>query len=292
MNTLLRFVSRVAANHARVAVPQHFCARGLFVRCLSSGSSRTPPVSPPSTAQDLHLKLLLEHEESEAAFAKERSQLVPDMMKFQDTPNPNSLKFFPGSPVLGSGGGTLDLPTARAAMISPLAKAIFRIDDVAGVFLGPDFIVVTKKSEDQYWGPLKVEIATVIIDFFASGAPVVAEGVEMHKDTAVLPGDSETVQMIKELLDTRIRPAVQDDGGDIEYVGYNADTGVVQVRLQGACSTCSSSKLTLKGGVESMLLHYCPEVKSVEEVVNSDIEEASQSQLKFVEEMTGSKSSA
>lgn len=265
------------------------CNRLLFLRQVSSSLP-----SHNTSAQDLQLKLLREHEEAEAAFATERAQRVPelaraatDMMKFQDTPNPNSLKFVPGCPVLGVGGGTLDLPTARAAMVSPLAKAIFRVDDVSGVFLGADFITVTKRSDDQYWGPLKVEVASIIIDFFASGAPVVAEGVEMHKDTAVHPGDSETVQMIKELLDTRIRPAVQDDGGDIEYVGYNAETGVVQVRLQGACSTCASSKLTLKGGVESMLLHYCPEVKSVEEVVSSEIEEASNSQLKFVEDMTG-----
>ncbi|CAG9806870.1 unnamed protein product [Chironomus riparius] len=179
----------------------------------------------------------------------------------QDTPNPDSLKFLPGKDVLGK-GNTMDFPQSKDAMISPLAKLIFRIEGVRSVFFGGDFITVTKQEEAE-WGVLKPEIFAVIMDFFASGLPIVHE----RKDNAVTEigeEDDEVVAMIKELLDTRIRPTVQEDGGDILFVGYQ--DGIVKLKLQGSCSTCSSSIITLKNGVQNMLQFYIPEVISVEQV--------------------------
>lgn len=179
----------------------------------------------------------------------------------QDTPNLDSLKFLPGKDVLGK-GNTMDFPKALDASVSPLAKLIFRIEGVRSVFFGGDFITVTKHEEAE-WGVLKPEIFAVIMDFFASGLPIVHE----RKDNAVTTieeEDDEVVAMIKELLDTRIRPTVQEDGGDILFIGYQ--DGIVKLKLQGSCSTCSSSIITLKNGVQNMLQFYIPEVISVEQV--------------------------
>lgn len=179
----------------------------------------------------------------------------------QDTPNLDSLKFLPGKDVLGK-GNTMDFPKAQDASVSPLAKLIFRIEGVRSVFFGGDFITVTKHEEAE-WGVLKPEIFAVIMDFFASGLPIVHE----RKDNAVTTieeEDDEVVAMIKELLDTRIRPTVQEDGGDILFIGYQ--DGIVKLKLQGSCSTCSSSIITLKNGVQNMLQFYIPEVISVEQV--------------------------
>lgn len=179
----------------------------------------------------------------------------------QDTPNPDSLKFLPGKDVLGK-GNTMDFVHQKDASASPLAKLIFRIEGVRSVFFGGDFITVTKQ-EDAEWGILKPEIFAVIMDFFASGLPIVHE----RKDnavTAIEDEDDEVVAMIKELLDTRIRPTVQEDGGDILFVGYAE--GIVKLKLQGSCSTCASSIITLKNGVQNMLQFYIPEVVAVEQV--------------------------
>jgi Fe-S cluster biogenesis protein NfuA len=179
----------------------------------------------------------------------------------QDTPNENSLKFLPGKEVLGK-GNTMDFPSVNAASISPLAKLIFRIEGIRGVFFGSEFITITKQ-EDADWGLIKPEIFAVIMDFFASGLPLVHE----RKDNAVTQvdeEDDEVVAMIKELLDSRIRPTVQEDGGDILFVGF--DDGIVKLKMQGSCSTCSSSIVTLKNGVQNMLQFYIPEVIAVEQV--------------------------
>lgn len=189
----------------------------------------------------------------------------------QDTPNPNSLKFLPGIKVLET-GQTMDFPTFQAASCSPLGKILFRIDGVKGIFLGPDFITVTKKDDDVEWKLIKPEIFASIMDFFASGLPIINEGTP-NEDTVVNEDDSEVVQMIKELLDTRIRPTVQEDGGDIIYVSY--DDGIVKLKLQGSCSSCPSSLVTLKNGVQNMMQFYIPEVLGVEQVqdevdINSD----------------------
>lgn len=201
----------------------------------------------------------------------------------QETPNPNSLKFLPGVNVLEP-GQTMDFPNAQSAFCSPLAKMLFRIDGVKGVFLGPDFVTVTKADDEVEWKIIKPEIFAVIMDFFASNLPVLNDVVP-NSDTRkslfvfyckvvnnvffviileVNEDDSEVVQMIKELLDTRIRPTVQEDGGDIVFMGY--EDGIVKLKMQGSCSSCPSSIVTLKNGVQNMMQFYIPEVVAVEQV--------------------------
>ncbi|KAM9067645.1 NFU1 iron-sulfur cluster scaffold homolog, mitochondrial isoform 1-T1 [Sarcophilus harrisii] len=185
----------------------------------------------------------------------------------QDTPNPNSLKFIPGKPVLVS--RTMDFPTPATAFRSPLARQLFRIEGVKSVFLGPDFITITKESEDLDWNLLKPDIYATIMDFFASGLPLVNE--ESLSTEAATEEDDEVVAMIKELLDTRIRPTVQEDGGDVIYKGF--EDGIVQLKLQGSCTSCPSSIITLKNGIQNMLQFYIPEVEGVEQVVDDELEE-------------------
>ncbi|KAL5540367.1 hypothetical protein UlMin_043036 [Ulmus minor] len=190
----------------------------------------------------------------------------------QSTPNPSSLMYYPGKPVMDV--GSADFPNARAAMNSPLARALYGIDGVTRVFFGSDFVTVTK-SEDTSWDLLKPEIFAAIMDFYSSGQPLFLDTeTAAAKDTAIHEDDSETVAMIKELLETRIRPAVQDDGGDIEYRGFDLETGIVTLRMQGACSGCPSSSVTLKSGIENMLMHYVPEVKGVEQELDAEDEDA------------------
>eukprot|EP00249_Psilotum_nudum_P001247 c13619_g1_i1 orf=388-1194(-) len=187
----------------------------------------------------------------------------------QSTPNPMSLMFYPGKPVMDV--GSADFPNARTAMTSPLAKALFQIDGINRVFFGSDFVTVTK-AEETSWDFLKPEIFAAIMDFFASGRPLFDRSqAEAPSDTAIQEDDNEIVAMVKELLETRIRPAVQDDGGDIEYHGFDAETGIVKLKMQGSCSGCPSSSVTLKSGIENMLRHYIPEVLGVEEVHDSDL---------------------
>ncbi|KAI4484601.1 hypothetical protein M0804_007167 [Polistes exclamans] len=180
----------------------------------------------------------------------------------QDTPNPNSLKFLPGVKVL-EGGGTKDFPNATNAYCSPLAKMLFRIEGVKSVFFGPDFITITKADEDMEWGILKPEIFATIMDFFASGLPILNES-QPSADTQINEDDDEIVQMIKELLDTRIRPTVQEDGGDIVFMGF--EEGIVKLKMQGSCTSCPSSVVTLRNGVQNMMQFYIPEVLGVIQV--------------------------
>ncbi|KAG7594836.1 Scaffold protein Nfu/NifU N-terminal [Arabidopsis thaliana x Arabidopsis arenosa] len=188
----------------------------------------------------------------------------------QSTPNPSSLMFNPGKPVMEI--GSADFPNSRSAMGSPLAKAIFAIDGVVRVFFGSDFVTVTK-SDDVTWDILKPDIFAVVMDFYSSGQPLFLDSqATAAKDTAIHEDDSETVAMIKELLETRIRPSVQDDGGDIEYCGFDTETGIVKLRMQGACSGCPSSSVTLKSGIENMLMHYVSEVKGVEQEFDGEEE--------------------
>ncbi|XP_058492038.1 NFU1 iron-sulfur cluster scaffold homolog, mitochondrial [Solea solea] len=186
----------------------------------------------------------------------------------QDTPNPNSLKFLPGRVVLES--GTMDFAGPRDAHCSPLARQLFRIDGVKSVFLGYDFITITRSDASMEWRVIKPDVFAAIMDFFTSGLPVVNEDSSPSADTAPSDDDDEVVAMIKELLDTRIRPTVQEDGGDIEYRGF--EDGVVKLKLQGSCTSCPSSIVTLKGGIQNMLQFYIPEVDSVEEVKDDEEE--------------------
>ena len=173
----------------------------------------------------------------------------------QDTPNPATLKFIPGVPVMDQ--GTADFPAAESASSSPLARRLFQIDGVRGVFLGGDFVAVTK-DEALDWFALKPSILAGIMEHYASGMPVV-ESVDGAADDDV--DDDDTVKQIKQLLDTRVRPAVAMDGGDIVF--QNFDDGIVTLQMRGACQGCPSSTATLKMGIENMLRHYIPEVREV-----------------------------
>jgi Fe-S cluster biogenesis protein NfuA len=170
------------------------------------------------------------------------------------TPNQNSIKFKPGK-VLMENGKTEEFLTKREAMKSPLASTLFRIEGVSSVFYGQDFITITKNQDDS-WQLLKPDIFGAIMDHFTTDTPLFQD---KESDTTILEEDSEVVAMIKELLDTRIRPSIQDDGGDVEFVGF--ENGVVKLKLRGACRTCDSSTVTLKSGIEKMLMHYVPEVE-------------------------------
>ncbi|XP_051964704.1 NFU1 iron-sulfur cluster scaffold homolog, mitochondrial-like [Xyrauchen texanus] len=185
----------------------------------------------------------------------------------QNTPNPNSLKFLPGRMVLES--GTMDFAGPRDAYCSPLARQLFRIDGVKSVFLGPDFITITKAHADTEWKVIKPDVFATIMDFFSSGLPVVNEADAPRADTAPSEDDDEVVAMIKELLDTRIRPTVQEDGGDVLY--HSFEDGIVKLKLQGSCTSCPSSIVTLKSGIQNMLQFYVPEVEGVEQVTDEDV---------------------
>jgi len=176
----------------------------------------------------------------------------------EQTPNPATLKFLPGREVLGA--GTADFTSSEAAANSPLAQRLFAIQGVAGIFLGADFVTVTKADERE-WHLLKPAILGVIMEHFTAGRPVLTAPADAAAEVAVAEGDQEVVAQIKELLDTRVRPAVAQDGGDIVFQGY--DKGVVFLHMQGACAGCPSSTATLKMGIENMLRHYIPEVVEV-----------------------------
>jgi Fe-S cluster biogenesis protein NfuA len=178
----------------------------------------------------------------------------------EQTPNPATLKFLPGRAVMSA--GTANFTSADDANRSPLAERLFRIDGVTGVFLGADFVTVTK-ADDREWQLLKPSILGAVMEHFTAGHPVIRESVSdnAHHGDAV---DSEVVSQIKELLDTRVRPAVAQDGGDIVFHGF--EDGVVYLHMQGSCSGCPSSTATLKAGIENMLKHYLPEVSEVRAV--------------------------
>ena len=179
----------------------------------------------------------------------------------ESTPNPATLKFLPGQTVLDL--GTADFPSAEAATKSPLAKRIFAAGGVTGVFFGNDFVTVTK-AEDVDWAHIKPQILGAIMEHFQSGAPAIEGEAGSGHAANFAAEDGDIVNQIKELLDTRVRPAVAQDGGDITFHGF--DRGVVYLHMQGACAGCPSSTLTLKMGIENLLRHYIPEVTEVRPV--------------------------
>jgi Fe-S cluster biogenesis protein NfuA len=179
----------------------------------------------------------------------------------ESTPNPATLKFLPGRDVMGQ--GTADFAHAGAATRSPLAAALFDHSGVARVFLGGDFVTVTK-SDATDWQALRPLVLGTILEHFVSNRPVIEGAAVAAEEEEISEGDREIVDQIKELLDTRVRPAVASDGGDIVFRGYR--DGVVRLHMQGACSGCPSSRATLKHGIENMLRHYVPEVIAVEQV--------------------------
>ncbi len=180
----------------------------------------------------------------------------------ESTPNPATLKFLPGQTVLST--GTADFPSPEGASASPLASRIFAVSGVAGVFFGHDFVTVTKATEIE-WDHIKPAILGAIMEHFQSGQPVMAGEATAPSGHAEHSGpDADVVNIIKELLDTRVRPAVAQDGGDITFHGF--DRGIVYLHMQGACAGCPSSTLTLKMGIENLLRHYIPEVTEVRPV--------------------------
>jgi len=177
----------------------------------------------------------------------------------ESTPNPATLKFLPGQTVLELGAA--DFPTAESAATSPLARRIFATGGVTGVFLGTDFVTVTK-ADDKHWDHIKPAILGAVMEHFQSGQPVMEGTQAAHAEHT--GADEGIVRQIKELLDTRVRPAVAQDGGDITFHGF--DRGVVYLHMKGACAGCPSSTLTLKMGIENLLRHYIPEVVEVRPV--------------------------
>lgn len=193
----------------------------------------------------------------------------------ESTPNPESIKFIPGRPVLvlseddeSSTTGfyvTRNDPKIEIAR-SPLSQNLFsQVEGIKSIYLGHDFVTVTKYAEAK-WDHIKTPVFSVIMDHYAQNENAALLSEPLVTDTTILEDDDEVVAMIKELLETRIRPAVQEDGGDIRYVGFNETSGIVSVQLAGSCVGCPSSSVTLKNGVENMLMHYIPEVLGVESI--------------------------
>mmetsp|Transcript_10655 Transcript_10655/g.13832 ORF Transcript_10655/g.13832 Transcript_10655/m.13832 type:complete len:282 (+) Transcript_10655:114-959(+) len=204
----------------------------------------------------------------------------------QDTPNPSSLKFLPNRDVLPENSSTgfyyqrSDRKEWQAQ--SPLARKLFAIEGVKAIFLGQDFVTITKEP-DEAWQPLRPQVFSAIMDFYSEGEPAITDE-PMVTDTTIMDDDSEVVMMIKELLEERIRPAVQEDGGDIFFHKFDEATGIVHVQLAGACSGCPSSSITLKNGVENMMMHYIPEVKGIEEYVDDELVQVNEKAVNSLED--------
>lgn len=222
----------------------------------------------------------------------------------EDTPNADALKFMPNHPVLPENFPSTFLEylsprsTLAAPHPSPLAAQLMNVDGVTSVFYGKDYITVTKNSDTQ-WAHVKPEVFSLITEAVTNGNPMVntveaKSGEEAGQgssnsdvEATYDPEDEEVVGMIQELLDTRIRPAIQEDGGDIEFRGFH--DGQVMLKLRGACRTCDSSTVTLKNGIESMLMHYIEEVKGVQQVLDQEEEIAMQEFAKFEEKLKAQK---
>lgn len=187
------------------------------------------------------------------------------LIRTEQTPNPATRKFLPGQTVMEA--GTRDFADAKAAEASPLARALFESGMVEGVFFGSDFISVTALP-GLSWSDLEPLVLEILLDHFVSGAPLFAAGsaagIDVADDFEEDPADVDIIDQIKELIETRVRPAVAQDGGDIVYKGYR--DGHLYLSMHGACSGCPSSTVTLKRGIESLIRHYVPEVESVEAV--------------------------
>lgn len=189
-----------------------------------------------------------------------------------ETPNENALKFIPSMKILEE-NETREFLSGREAAVSPLALKLFSIDGIKSIMFGSNFITVEKSvSNNTSWALLKPEIFSILTEHLTNGTPIITEA-DLSSDMQISEDDDEVVLMIKELIFTRIRPAIQDDGGDIEFVRFIEDSGTVYLRLKGACRSCDSSSVTLKNGIESMLKYYIEEVQNVEPV-DDEVEEA------------------
>jgi len=292
-----RKIARAAAplftkvRPAKPSVPTHYsAARGVHqstrLPAIAASNARTRP-----TLQPLHQPSNMV---KPPAVSGSRSIFI----QTENTPNPDALKFLPNHPILPAGLSSpfLEYLNPRSTLApphpSPLAAQLMNIDGVTSVFYGADFITVTK-STDANWAHIKPEVFSLITEAVSSGAQIVnitenksgVDGQEGAEEDSLSynENDSEVVGMIKELLETRIRPAIQEDGGDIEFRGF--EEGQVLLKLRGACRTCDSSTVTLKNGIEGMLMHYIEEVKGVTQVLDQEEEIAAQEFAKFEEKL-------
>ncbi len=193
------------------------------------------------------------------------AHIVPMLIETESTPNPATLKFLPGRTVMDT--GTRDFASPEEADASPLAETLFGLGDVTGVFFGRDFISVTAAPGSE-WSSLRPEVLSVLLDHFSAAMPLFRAGsaakIQVAGADAAFgddPADSDIIEQIQDIIETRIRPAIANDGGDIIYQGFNK--GLVYLKMQGACAGCPSSTATLKNGIEQLLKHYVPEVTEV-----------------------------
>eukprot|EP01138_Halocafeteria_seosinensis_P010531 gb/GECG01010753.1/.p1 GENE.gb/GECG01010753.1/~~gb/GECG01010753.1/.p1 ORF type:complete len:314 (+),score=53.49 gb/GECG01010753.1/:1-942(+) len=190
-------------------------------------------------------------------------------VEVEQTPNPDSMKFIPdeGEVLPEEYGSSMHFSSLHDAKGSKLVRQILKIPHVTSVFLTNEFISVNKEEEAD-WDAVRTLVLHAILDHYAEGGPIVTDA-PVESDTAIQEGDSEIVATVKELLETRIRPAIQEDGGDIFYAGFDEDTNIVRVKMAGSCVGCPSSTVTLRNGVENMLKHYVPEVEGIEQVTEA-----------------------
>ncbi|RMZ90773.1 hypothetical protein DV736_g1980, partial [Chaetothyriales sp. CBS 134916] len=280
----------------RLAEPSHSPLRSLCQPPVARELHKAARIPAITSSQVRHRPVLRREHQNTPSFARAAAPKSRSIfIQTQNTPNPDALKFLPDHPVLPD-----DFPTAFVEYTSPrstlappypsqLASRLLGIDGVSSVFYGSDFITVTKAA-DVNWAHIKPEVFSLITEAISSGEQLVsvankgADGAPVEEDSlAEREDDSEVVAMIKELLETRIRPAIQDDGGDIEYRGF--ENGMVNLKLRGACRTCDSSTVTLKNGIESMLMHYIEEVKGVNQVLDEEEEISMHEFARFEEKL-------
>jgi Fe-S cluster biogenesis protein NfuA len=312
---MLTFNRKINLISSPLSKQLHMIARSTACVTSSSSSSsnsccihvQVPPavVLPPSmiassSISSIHTGTLFTYSSKHTSRSQLPSQFIQKRNMFiqtSNTPNPESIKFIPGRPVLSSSnnnnnnnnnnddshnheitnGFYVTVSEKSEITKSPLCTQLFKdVDGIKAIYLGNDFITITKYAEHN-WTHLRPLIFSSIMNFYTNQPdpynPTVLSSQPIISDTTILDTDDEVVAMIKELLETRIRPAVQDDGGDIHYVNYDVDSGIVYVKLAGSCVGCPSSSVTLKNGVENMLMHYIPEVSGVEAIMEEEEEE-------------------
>ncbi|KAE8163440.1 NifU-related protein [Aspergillus tamarii] len=297
--------SRVTAQRLSVVEPS---SRTVLPNVFASyrtihRSARLPAIT---ASEARHRPTLRPHQQSAVTRVNGPSPVSKRSIFIQteNTPNPDALKFIPNHRVLPEDFPTsfLEYLSPRSTLApphpSPLAANLFNVDGVTSIFFGPEFITVTKAS-DANWAHIKPEIFSLITQAVTSGEPIVntvaksgenAQEGGVEESLSYNEEDDEVVSMIKELLETRIRPAIQEDGGDIELRGF--ENGIVMLKLRGACRTCDSSTVTLKNGIESMLMHYIEEVQGVEQVMDEEEEISMHEFAKFEEKLRQQKGAA
>ncbi|KAL4730615.1 hypothetical protein ACLX1H_002652 [Fusarium chlamydosporum] len=290
-----RTMSRTLAVLARPVTETSSRSISRWTRSISTVRSQLPSVSSASRPLAQRQRILKTATPSLAGIG---SGVRTIFIQTENTPNPDALKFLPNHRVVPEEFSTpfIEYLNPRATISpphpSPLAAKLMNIDGVTSVFYGADFITVTKAA-DANWAHIRPEIFALITEAITAGEQIVTiserregeSGAPVEEDSlAYNENDSEVVGMIKELLETRIRPAIQEDGGDIDFRGFD-DEGYVHLRLRGACRTCDSSTVTLKNGIEGMLMHYIEEVKGVKQVMDQEEEIALQEFEKFEEKL-------